>query len=59
MSDATELSTGVEVVRAIACARDPELKRHIEAAADFHFSAWLLPADDPDDKRWWTCIDDA
>jgi ferredoxin-thioredoxin reductase catalytic subunit len=47
----TELTTGCELVRKIVCARSAEAKQHIETATDFHFSAWIMPTEDPDDRR--------
>jgi hypothetical protein len=47
----TELSTGTEIVRKKVCDISEEAKHCMEAATDFHFSAWLGPTDDPDDNR--------
>jgi hypothetical protein len=47
----TPLSTGVDTVRRIAGEQDKKIKRQISQATNFHFSAWLMPDDHPDDKQ--------
>ena len=47
----TPLSTGVDAVRRIASEQDEKIKQRISQATNFHFSAWLMPDDHPDDKQ--------
>jgi hypothetical protein len=48
---ATELSTGVDMVRKKVSELSQEAKHNFETATDFHFSMWLGSTNDPDDSR--------
>lgn len=47
----TTLSRDTELVREIVSRRSPEVKHLLATATDFHFSAWAMHVDDPDDAR--------
>ena len=47
----TTLSQDTELVREIISRRSSEVKRLLAEATDFHFSAWTMHVDDPDDVQ--------
>jgi hypothetical protein len=48
----TPLTDAVDTVRQILCnSGDPEIKRNLDTATDFHFSIFALNASDPDNAR--------
>lgn len=40
----------VAFVRKVASAVDPRIAEALARAKDFHFSAWMMPTDHPDDR---------
>jgi hypothetical protein len=47
----TQLTSGRELVRAVACSRSAAIARRLAAPGDFHCVCWTMPAGGPDDAR--------